>query len=126
MPTDLKVNSIVKEEILNIYRDAKRFKEKERWDDEKFWRLSTEWVEAVGDWINRENEVEHTIGSLAQKYGVFEGNIQKMLLKVAGLVEEMQALGTLSGSVELLRKLENCREILLRDIVIAESLYLRL
>ena len=127
LPTDLKVNTNVKDEILNIYRDAKSFKNKERWDDEKFWVISTEWVEVVQDWIYGENDKrEHTLGSLAQKYGIFEGNVQKMLLKLAGLVEEMQALGSLFGSVELLQKIESCREILLREIVIAESLYLRL
>jgi hypothetical protein len=47
-------------------------------------------------------------------------------MSLASLVEEMQALATLSSSVEILRLLEPARELILRDIVVAESLYLRL
>jgi superfamily II RNA helicase len=120
---ELHVSREVREELKQIYDDMKHFTEKERWQDPNYWNLSTECVELTMEWLEN---TEHTIGSLAAKYGMFEGNVQKILLKLSGLVEELEALGVLSGAVGFLKKMEGTREKLLRGIVIAESLYLRL
>jgi len=47
-------------------------------------------------------------------------------MKLSNLVEEMEALATLTGEIEILKLLEGSREIILRGSVLAESLYLRL
>ena len=47
-------------------------------------------------------------------------------MKLMGLVEEFRALATLSNDVGWLEKLEGAQEIVLRDVVVAESLYLRI
>jgi hypothetical protein len=63
---------------------------------------------------------------VAAEFGVFEGNLQKALMKLMGLVEEFRALATLSNDVGWLEKLEGAQAIVLRDVVVAESLYLRI
>jgi superfamily II RNA helicase len=63
---------------------------------------------------------------LAAKYEIFEGNLMKALLKLGGLLEEFQAMASLSGDVQILRMLDGARQLVLRDIVMAESLYLRI
>jgi superfamily II RNA helicase len=122
---DLEVSKEVYDALVTLGEDAKvgcKVEQKNGIDDPKFWDLSTEWVEPVQSWLSG----DATIGSIAQKYEVFEGNVQKAMMKLAGLVEECQALATLTGSVDLLQELEKARELILRDIVIAESLYLRI
>ncbi len=122
---DLEVSKEVYEALVEIGDDAKRCRDIERKydiDEPEFWELSTEWIEPVQSWLKG----EETVGSIAQKYGVFEGNIQKAMMKLAGLVEECQSLATLTGSVDFLHELDTAREMILRDIVIAESLYLRI
>ena len=57
---------------------------------------------------------------------MFEGNIQRALMKLMGLVEEFRSLCELSGEVAWLRTLEGAQEMILRGVVVAESLYLRL
>jgi superfamily II RNA helicase len=129
VPSELKVSSNIKYEINLMFQDAKKYKEEEhftvgsKYQYEDYWQVKTDCVELIYDWLTND---ENTLGSLAQKYGVFEGNVQKILMKVASLLEELEALATLSGSVEFLKKMEGSRESLLKGIVIAESLYLRL
>lgn len=122
----LLVEEDVREEFYQIDKESKEFHREEQKvgiDDSSFWELHTEWVEPMTLWVNAPDE---TISSIAIRFGVFEGNVQKAILKLAGLVEEVQALATLAGAVELLRHLEKAREILLRGMILAESLYLRL
>jgi len=87
-----------------------------------YWMLNDEWVEPIEKWL----EGEHSLASLAAEFEMFEGNIQKALMKLAGLLEEFQAMATLAKEVELLKVLEGGRALILRDLILAESLYLRL
>ncbi len=89
--------------------------------DNQFWSLSTEWVEPVAEWL----EGAVSVAELAMKYELFEGNVQKALMKLSALLEEFQALATMSGNVDMLDKLAEARPLVLRDLVLAESLYLR-
>ena len=54
----------------------------------------------------------------------YEANFTKVILKASNLVEELTAIATLRTDVELLEKLKDVR--LVRDIVVPDSLYLRL
>jgi len=67
-----------------------------------------------------------SFSELAATYEIFEVNLMKALLKLGGLLEEFQAMASLSGEVEILKMLEGARQLVLRDIVMAESLYLRI
>jgi superfamily II RNA helicase len=89
--------------------------------DEAFWGMSLEWVEPVHAWLQGTSFPE-----LAATYELFEGNLMKALLKLGGLLEEFQAMASLSGEVAMLKMLEGARQLVLRDIVMAESLYLRI
>ena len=90
--------------------------------DTKLWELSTDWIDPIAEWL----EGEVSVAELAAKYELFEGNVQKALMKLGALLEEFQAMATISGNVELLKKLEDCRPLVLRDLILAESLYLRI
>jgi superfamily II RNA helicase len=100
--------------------------------DEQFWSLNLEWIEPVAEWLSAEGGSESgsaepvILPELAAKYEIFEGNLMKALMKLAGLVEEFQAMASLTGEVQMLRMLEGARQLVLRDIVLAESLYLRI
>jgi hypothetical protein len=51
--------------------------------------------------------------------------MMKALLKLSGLLDEFQAMCGLTGELEWLAQLSEARQLILRDIVVAESLYLR-
>ena len=90
--------------------------------DPKFWDLSTEWLAPISDWVNS----DESVAQIAARHEMFEGNVQKALMKLNGLLEEFQAMATMSENVDWLVKLEEARPLVLRDIVISESLYLRI
>lgn len=92
-------------------------------DSGNFWALSTEWVEPIAEWVGTEST---SLPALAAVHGLFEGNVVKALLKLQALVEEFQAMAQLTAEVELLAVLEAAREFTLRDVIVAESLYLRI
>ena len=96
--------------------------ERHRIYDPKLWELSTDWIEPIAEWLDG----DISVAELAAKYELFEGNVQKALMKLGALLEEFQAMATISGNVELLKKLEDCRPLVLRDLILAESLYLRI
>jgi superfamily II RNA helicase len=129
-PSDLGVGPAVRDELLRILGDARAGHAREEAmglpDDLDYWTVSTEWVEAVAYWLGPEGTAKPILPSVAAEFGVFEGNLQKALMKLMGLVEEFRALATLSNDVGWLEKLEGAQAIVLRDVVVAESLYLRI
>ena len=90
--------------------------------DPKFWELSTEWLEPISDWVNS----DESVAQIATRHELFEGNVQKAIMKLNGLLEEFQAMANMSENVDWLMKLEEARPLVLRDIVLSESLYLRI
>jgi superfamily II RNA helicase len=126
-PEKLSVSRDVRDEIMRIIQDSDKGYRAELAaglpDDRPYWTLSTEWVEPVTQWITHPDLI---LPKLAVDYGLFEGNIQRALMKLMGLVEEFRALCQLSGAVEWLTVLEGAQEMVMRGVVVAESLYLRL
>lgn len=87
-----------------------------------FWDLNEEWVEPMQAWLTG----EYSIAQIAHTFQLFEGAVQKAILKLAALLEELQSLATLHASVDLLRFLEEGRNLVIQDTMLAESLYLRI
>lgn len=125
-PKNLNVSEKIRDELLRIGDDADIGCKRERAvglnPDPKFWGLSTEWIEPIARWL----ESDIILPQLATEFDIFEGNLQRSLMKLMGLLEEWKALCTLAGETEWLAVLEGGLELVLRDVVVAESLYLRL
>ena len=125
-PDQLKVSKEVCAELWRLDADARRLMAiEERVGlpvDPEFWALSTEFIEPVAEWI----ATDEPLAVVAARYEMFEGNFQKGLLKLASLVEEFQSLATLAGEPQILAVLDAARPRILRGVVVAESLYLRL
>jgi superfamily II RNA helicase len=86
-----------------------------------YWDINTEWIEPVADWLKG----DVTLPELCVQHEIFEGNMMKALLKLSGLLDEFLAMCGLTGELEWLAELSGARQLILRDIVVAESLYLR-
>jgi len=124
-PDQLYISDGVREELWRLDADARRFmalEQKLGMNDPDYWTLSTEFLEPVSEWL----ATDEPLAVIAAKHDMFEGNFQKGLLKLASLVEEFQSLATLAGEPQILTLLEEARPLILRGVVVAESLYLRL
>jgi superfamily II RNA helicase len=123
--TRASVEGAVAEHIDFIREKAKKGYELERTHGvmyNGYWELNEEWVEPMQIWLTG----EHSLAALAHTFGLFEGAVQKAILKLAAILEELQALATLASNVELLKFLDNGRNMVLQDSILAESLYLRI
>ena len=125
-PNLLKVSKEVCAELWRLDADARRFMGLEDAvglpSDPEYWALSTEFIEPVAEWVS----TDEPLAVVAAQHEMFEGNFQKGLLKLASLVEEFQSLATLAGEPRILALLDAARPRVLRGVVVAESLYLRL
>lgn len=84
-----------------------------------FWDLSALWACVISRYMAGAGLAE-----IAAEFDLFEGNVQRGLLKVANLLEEWAVLCELRSDLEGLERLRSLT--LLRSDVVVDSLYLRL
>lgn len=84
-----------------------------------FWRLSALWVCIMSRWF-----AGSTLSEIARDYDMFEGNIQRAILRIVNIVDEWKAVAGLRRDLAMLEKLNGLS--IVRDELIVDSLYLRL
>ena len=82
-----------------------------------FWRLNPLWVSVVDAALSGAS-----LPTIAASHDLFEGNIQRALLRVTNILEEWSAIATIRGDLSMLEKMRGLR--LLDETT--DSLYLRL
>jgi hypothetical protein len=65
-----------------------------------------------------------SISQIASAFGMFEGNIQRALLRIANILEEWAAIATVRRDLATLEALASLR--FLRDEIVIDSIYLRM
>ena len=86
---------------------------------EDYWSLSRLWVSVAARWMAGEG-----ITQIAAATGLFEGNVQRGLLRIANLLEEWGSLATVRRDLTTLERLASLT--FLRGEVVVDSIYLRL
>ena len=118
-----------------------------------FWKLSALWPMVVHQWISvcdsvsvsKRDEISFSdsvsdeksvcdsdeksknrvsLSKIAADFGMFEGNIQRALMRVANLLEEWKSIATIRNDLATLESLSKL--VFLRGEVVSDSLYLRL
>jgi superfamily II RNA helicase len=86
-----------------------------------YWTLSTTWVEPVWRWLGGA-----TLQELCQDYDTYEGNMIRIFMKMANLLEEWRSLATFCEHAEMLEKMRGFEQVILRDVAVCSSLYISL
>ena len=86
-----------------------------------YWELNTTWVDPVWRWLQGD-----ALASIATDYEIYEGNLIRILSKMANLLEEWRTLATLSSDTATLQCMAEAEQLLLTGIATSDSLYLRL
>jgi superfamily II RNA helicase len=122
---ELDIPSSVKDAALGVSDDARLLAalEEECGCERSSLDLSIQWLELVYRWLT---EPDVHMATLCTDYNTFEGNVVRGLLKLANLVDEWVSLATLSSHADQIEKLVALKPQLIRDIVMPNSLYLRL
>lgn len=103
---------------------AKWYQEKEeKWCVERTigWNCTTKWMDPMIAWYEGESS-----SVICLKYGFFEGNFYRSLLKLMNMINEIISMATYCEHVEQIDQLTRISEQLRRSQWTGESLYLRL
>lgn len=84
-----------------------------------FWSLSTLWPCVASRWL-----AGHGLSEIAAEFGLFEGNVQRGLLRLSNIVDEWKAVAEIRGDLGTLEAFQGLQ--ITRDELITDSLYLRL
>ena len=97
------------------------FSKKETSMSTTFWDLSTTWIEPAWRWIQGESAMQ-----IINDYQFFEGNFVRAMLRLNNLVDEWNGVSTLLENIEMLDKMRNIQNVLVREFLVPDSLYLHL
>jgi len=86
-----------------------------------YWAIATDMVEPLRRWMQGEHA-----SVICAEYELFEGNFIRAVMKVANILDEWLAMATYCQHVEQVNKVMEVRQYLVRDVVMSDSLYLRL
>ena len=86
-----------------------------------YWNLGLRWIEPLWRWLQGENSAQ-----LCSDYGIYEGNLMRSLLRMANIADEWISLATYCEHPEMVERMSAIKEKLLREIVVTDSLYLRI
>jgi superfamily II RNA helicase len=85
----------------------------------KFWALSTLWPCVASRWL-----AGYGLTEIAVEFGLFEGNVQRGLLRLSNILDEWKAIAEIRRDLATLERFGPLR--ILRDELITDSLYLRM
>lgn len=86
------------------------------------WSINYYWIDIVIDWVSK----KLSANEICEKYQIYEGNFIRIMLKIANITDEWVTLATAISDLETLECLRNIRCLIVREVVIPDSLYLRL
>jgi len=86
--------------------------------DSEYWAVNTYWMEPLYRWAKGEAD----LSTICAEYELYEGNFVKAILKVSGILLELNALATFKQDLELLEVLRDFTVV--RGVVVPNSLYL--
>jgi superfamily II RNA helicase len=84
-----------------------------------YWNLTSYWYDVVHDWMNGDDFV-------CEHLGIEQGNFVRAMLKLSNIIDEWVNIATISQDVEMVEKMNNVKNLIVRSFVIPDSLYLRI
>jgi len=121
---DLHVSAKTVNAIRHLQKMAGQLKEIDErvgYPVEGYWNTSTMMVEPMQRWM----EGEHA-SVICKEYNLFEGNFIRAVLKIANMLDEWLSMATYCQHTEQVEKITEVKSHLIRDVVVSDSLYLRL
>jgi superfamily II RNA helicase len=123
-PQSLSIPSTITAAIQRIQKMAESFQTIENeigYPVEGYWTISTQMVEPMWRWMNGEHA-----SVICKEHDLFEGNFIRTVMKLANMLDEWLAMATYCQHTEQVEKITEVRSHIVRDVVVSDSLYLRL
>ena len=106
---------------LNDYWYNLNLEEKKRGKEYTAWDLTTFWIEPLQQWMEGE-----PVASICTTFGIYEGNLIRSVLKLNNMLEEWRCMAKFCEHADMLSKFKDAEKLLIREVVIQDSLYLHL
>lgn len=122
--SDIRVSYKVTGAIQQLQIMAKEIEEMEHrtgYPVEGYWNTSTVMVEPMWRWMDGEHA-----SVICAEYNIFEGNFIRSVLKIANMLDEWLSMATYCQHTEQVEKITEVKSRLIRDVVVSDSLYLRI
>jgi superfamily II RNA helicase len=87
----------------------------------EYWKISFDMIEPMKRWM----EGEHA-SNICSEYELFEGNFIRSIMKIANMLNEWLSMAMYCQHTDQIEKILDVQQRLIRDIVVSDSLYLRL
>ncbi|MEI7489153.1 MAG: hypothetical protein WCJ72_17435, partial [Chryseobacterium sp.] len=88
---------------------------------ENYWNFSTEMMEPMKLWMDGDHA-----SAICAKYELFEGNFIRSIMKISNMLNEWLSMATYCQHTDQIEKITSVQQRLIRDLVVSDSLYLRL
>jgi superfamily II RNA helicase len=120
---DINVPKSVKDSLydLNDIWDSLRKIESENKSTLTKWSMGTSWIGPMWDWMNGD-----PVSLICSNYGIYEGNLIRSVLKLQNMLDEWRSMATFCEHTEILDKYKDAHNLLIRQAVIQDSLYLHM
>jgi len=120
---ELAIPQIVKDTLYDMSDiwDSVRRAENQNKSSESPWKMGTTWVAPLWDWMNGES-----VARICANYQVYEGNLIRSVLKLQNMLDEWRSMASFCEHTDVLDKLKDANQLLVREAVIQDSLYLHL
>lgn len=86
-----------------------------------YWKVNYEMVDLALEWA-----AGKSLGEVLIKTDMYEGNFVKNMLKIANIAQDLSCLFKIHGELEIIPKLNKIAELIVRDVVTINSLYLKM
>ena len=106
---------------LNDYWHNLNLEEKKTGKQYTAWDLTTFWIEPLQQWMEGE-----PVASICSTFGIYEGNLIRSVLKLNNMLEEWRCMAKFCEHADMLSKFKDAEKLLIREVVIQDSLYLHL
>jgi len=120
---ELSVPAIVKEslyEISEMWHEL-RAMEREYKSIESEWKMGTFWIGPMWRWMEGDS-----VATICAEYGIYEGNLIRSVLKLQNMLDEWMSMAIFCEHTDVLDRFSTASELILREAVIQDSLYLHL
>lgn len=124
--SELQLSSKLKEQIKKVELLAEEYRGlEEKWIEKEYedgyWNLSCEMMEPIMKWL----EGEH-LSLICSEYELFEGNFIRSIYKMINIIDEWLSMAIYCQHTEMIEKMMEARQEMIRDTILSDSLYLRL
>lgn len=98
-------------------------------ENEEYWLITNKYIDLVINWVETDitdfDKLRRTTLQLLFDMGEYEGNFVKNMLNIYNIISNLKNICNIIKKYDLLQKIEKVDDLILKDIVNVNSLYLK-